>query len=64
MEEGSASRFAVISHGGRSERKLHSSSSAILSSFKSTCRKKKNKFEKIHVVSNRLVPSGPNPLHN
>ncbi|KAE9618273.1 hypothetical protein Lalb_Chr02g0140971 [Lupinus albus] len=26
--------------------------------------KKDNNYKQIHVVSHRLVPSGPNPLHN
>ncbi|KAK7279969.1 hypothetical protein RJT34_25031 [Clitoria ternatea] len=48
-----------------SERKLSSmfiqSYSAILSLKNS---RKSNKFKEIHVVSHRLVPTGPNPLHN
>ncbi|KAK7391133.1 hypothetical protein VNO78_19525 [Psophocarpus tetragonolobus] len=47
-----------------SERKMSSmfirSYSAILSSLNS----RKSKFKQIHAVSHRLVPSGPNPLHN
>ncbi|KAG4984201.1 hypothetical protein AAZX31_10G224200 [Glycine max] len=47
-----------------SERKVSSmfiqSYSAILSSLNS----RKSKFKQIHAVSHRLVPSGPNPLHN
>ncbi|ESW15386.1 hypothetical protein PHAVU_007G068800 [Phaseolus vulgaris] len=34
--------------------------SAILSSINS----RKSKFKQIHAVYRRLVPSGPNPLHN
>jgi len=47
-----------------SEKKISSmfiqSYSAILSSLNS----RKSKFKQIHAVSHRLVPSGPNPLHN
>nr|POE60887.1 hypothetical protein CFP56_31312 [Quercus suber] len=35
--------------------------SAILSSVES---RKKNKISSFHTVSHRLVPGGPNPLHN
>ncbi|KAL4317555.1 hypothetical protein HN51_071631 [Arachis hypogaea] len=36
--------------------------SAVLSSLKKNS--KKNKLKHIHAVSHRVVPSGPNPLHN
>ncbi|KAL2324516.1 hypothetical protein Fmac_023574 [Flemingia macrophylla] len=58
----STSRYVELER--RSERKVSSkfiqSYSAIISSLNS----RKSKLKQIHAVSRRLVPSGPNPLHN
>nr|KYP74889.1 hypothetical protein KK1_007582 [Cajanus cajan] len=62
LMQDSTSRYVELKR--RSERKVSpmfiQSYSAIVSSLNS----RKSKFKQIHAVSHRLVPSGPNPLHN